>query len=61
MSNLWPTDGGGNDDNNNNTVIYFNMLTQQLQESITESARDNMSVHNQILAKYLKMLLQILL
>jgi hypothetical protein len=57
MSSLWPTDGGGNDDNNNNnTIIYFNMLTQQLQESITESARDNkctknMSVHNQILAK----------
>jgi hypothetical protein len=39
-------DGGGGDDdddnnNNNNSVLYFNVLTQQLQESITESAQDN--------------------
>jgi hypothetical protein len=30
-----------NNDNNNNTIIYFNVLTQQLLEPVTESAQDN--------------------
>jgi hypothetical protein len=27
--------------NNNNSILYFNVLTQQLQEPITESAQED--------------------
>jgi hypothetical protein len=41
------------DDNNNNSILYFNVLTQQLQEPFTESAQDNniCTKNNQLLAK----------
>jgi hypothetical protein len=34
-------DDNNNNNNNNNSILYFNVLTQQLQEPITESAQDN--------------------
>jgi hypothetical protein len=34
-------DDDDDDDNNNNSILYFNVLTQQLQEPITESAQED--------------------
>jgi hypothetical protein len=35
-----------NNNNNNNSILYFNVLTQQLQEPITESAQEVKYIHS---------------
>jgi hypothetical protein len=35
-----------NNNNNNNSILYFNVLTEQLQEPITESAREDKYIHS---------------
>jgi hypothetical protein len=32
--------------NDNNSILYFNVLTQQLQEPITESAQEDKYIHS---------------
>jgi hypothetical protein len=35
-----------NNNNNNNSILYFNVLTQQLQEQIAESAQEDKYIHS---------------
>jgi hypothetical protein len=44
---MWYGDDDSDDNDDNNSILHFNVLTQQLQEPITESAQED-KVHKSI-------------